>query len=197
MKNVVSRTYTATDYITVAELKTHLRITGSSDDTYISNLLNSVFDIVSRRIGFEIRKSVVDHFFEQTDNGKLHIPARILEVTAVYYRDTDAALQTLAGTSYDSILTLSANFGYDITIIDEPNLYDYGWRYKVRVVEGYAKSGDSVDVSKIFPEGLMSAIYLIAEDLYTQRGSMTVGVSAVDNGQFDAILSPYSIKEFV
>lgn len=197
MRNVVTRTYQATDYITVAELKTHLRVTSSSDDTYIGNLLASVFDIVSKHLGYEVRKSTVDYFFAETFQNKLHIPARLLSVTSVSYRDTNGDLQTLASTDYDEVLTLSANYGYDIEIIDAPDLYSYGWKYKATVVEGFAKVGDSVDVSKIFPEGLRSAIYVIAEDLYTQRGSIVVGVSVTNNDLMDTLLSPYAIKEFV
>ena len=193
MRNVVTRTYSATDYITLAQIKTHLRVTSSDDDTYIGTLLNACFDYISNLLGYEIRKSTVDYFF--SDN-VLHIPARILSITSVHYRDTNGDLQ--AWTDYDEVLTISANYGYDITLISEPDLYAYGWKYKVTVVEGFGKSADSVDVSKIFPDDIRHAIYLLAEHLYANRGSVLVGVNAAELPiNHNALISKYSIKEFV
>ncbi len=77
-------------------------------------------------------------------------------------------------------------------------MYDYGWRYKVTVVEGFGKTGDSLDTSKIFPDGLRAAIYLFAEHLYTNRGSQVVGASTdALTWNHEHLLAPYSIKEFV
>ncbi len=200
MKNVITRTYPATDYITVAELKTHLRITSSDDDTYLGNLLNAVFDYASNFCGYELRKSVVDYFFEDTTNSKLHIPARILSLTTVKYRDSNGDIQTLAATDYDEVLTISANYGYDVTLINSPSsLYDYGWRYKVSVVEGWYKASDtSQDISKIFPDGLRAAIFMFAEHLYTNRGSQVIGVSTdILTWNHEHLFTPYSIREFV
>jgi uncharacterized phiE125 gp8 family phage protein len=198
VKNVTTRTYSATDYITIDEVKSHLRITSVIDDGYISNLLNACFDYGSRICGYELRKSTVEHFFSATDSGILHIPARILSVTNVKYRDSNGDLQTLSAADYDEILTISADYGYDLTIINEPSLYGYGWKYKVTVVEGFAKGGDTVDVSKIFPDGLRTAIYLLCEHFYTQRGSAVIGTIAqkLDYNHED-LFSQYAIKEFV
>ncbi len=75
MKNVTSQTYGALDYISLDELKAHLRITSTDDDNYLSILLNACFDYASNVVGYEIRKSVVDYFFKDTDNyiGKLRL----------------------------------------------------------------------------------------------------------------------------
>lgn len=198
MKNVASQTYSSLDYIQLEDLKDHLRVTDSANDNYLSNLLDSCFSYLSDLLGYEVRKSMVEYFFSGTNLGVLHIPARILSITNVKYRDTAGDLQTLSASDYDEILTISANYGYDITIVNAPSLYDYGWRYKVTVVEGFAKPGDSVDTSKIFPEILRAAIYRLAEDLYTQRGDMMVGVSASQLPvNIDNFISKYQIKEFV
>jgi hypothetical protein len=197
VKNITARTYSSTDYITVAEIKSQLRITSSSDDTYLGVLLNAVFDAASQIVGYEIRKSTVDYFFNGSDSGVLHIPARILSLTSVKYRDTSATQQTLSSSNYDIITELSANYGYDITLIDEPNLYDHGWRYKVTVVEGFAKSGDTADISKIFPDSLKWALYAMAEDFYTQRGGVVIGASVGKLDIYENLLSQWAIKEFV
>ncbi len=195
MKNVTSRTYNSTDYITVSELKSHLRVLSSDDDTYITTLLDSCFDYASQIVGYEIRKSTVDYFFSDSD---LHIPARILSVTSVSYRNANATVTALASTDYDTITTISANYGYDVTLINAPSsLYDYGWKYKVTVVEGFAKSGDSVDVSKIFPASLRAAIYMLAEHLYTNRGSQVVGTTTSKlDWNHEHLFAPFSIKEY-
>lgn len=198
MRNVVTRTYQPTDYITVAELRQHLRLTANTDDAYLHGLLMGVFDYVSNYLGYQVCKSTVDYFYTQTDGGVFHIPARILSLTSVKYRDSNGDLQTMASTDYDEVLTISANYCYDVTLINNPaTLYDYGWRYKVTVVEGFGKSGDSVDFSKIFPESLRNAIYLLAEHFYTQRGAEVVGASVqpLTYGH-ETLLSPFKIMEF-
>ena len=199
MKNVTSQTYTALDYITLDELKSHLRITSTDDDNYLSVLLNACFDYGSQICGYELRKSAVDYFFETTTESKLHIPARISALTSVKYRDSNGDLQTMSASDYDSVLTISANYGYDVTIINSPaSLYSYGWRYKVTVTEGWAKTGDSTDFSKIFPDGLRAAIYMLAEHLYTNRGSQVIGTIATKlDWNHEDLFHPYSIKEFV
>ena len=199
MKNVVTRIYSATDYISIAELKTHLRILSSDDDAYLANLLNGVFDHYSGLFGYDIRKSTADYFFTSPSLSQFHIPSRVLSLSSVKYRDSSGTLQTISASDYDSVLTISANYGYDVTLINDPSsLYEYGWRYKVTVVEGFAKPGDSVDVSKIFPDDLRHALYLYAEHLYTQRGSVVVGASAdVLPFNHEDLIFKYAIKEFV
>jgi uncharacterized phiE125 gp8 family phage protein len=195
VKNVISRTYQSTDYITVAELKSHLRILGNDDDVYLVKLLDACFEYASKYVGYEIRKSTAEYYYTSDD---IHIPARLISVTNVKYRDKDGDLQTLATTAYDEILSLSADYGYDVTIINPPTVYAYNWVYKVTVVEGFEKQGASVDISKIFPEDLRHAIYLFAEHLYTQRGSQIVGtiVQPMD-WNHEHLLNPYKIREFV
>jgi uncharacterized phiE125 gp8 family phage protein len=199
MKNVVTRSYQSTAYITVSDLKKHLRIVSNDDDMYIARLLDACFEYASNFVGFEIRKSTVDYFFEDTTDGKFHIPARVLSLTSVKYRDTNGDLQTMASTDYDEVLTISANYGYDVALINSaPTLYDYGWRYKITVVEGFGISSDTIDVSKMFPEDLRHAIYLFAEHLYTQRGSQAVGVNVAPlDWNHEHLLYKYAIREFV
>lgn len=199
MKNVTAQTYASTDYITIAEVKSHLRLTSTDDDAYLATLLNACFDYVSNVVGYEVRKSTVDYFFTQSDCGSFHIPARIMSLTSVKYRDAAGDLQTVDPADYDQVLTISANYGYDVTLINAPSsLYDYGWKYKITVVEGFGKTGDSVDTSKIFPDAIRQAIYLLCEHYYTQRGAVSVGVSAMELPLgIENLLSNYSIKEFI
>lgn len=195
MRNVTTRTYQSTDYITVAEIKSHLRVLSNDDDNYLIKMLDACFNYVSNYVGYEVRKSTVEYFYTDTD---IHIPARLISLTNVKYRDSAGDLQTLDATDYDEVLTLSANYGYDITIINAPSVYEHGWAYKVTVVEGFEKSGASVDVSKIFPDDLRHAIYLFAEHLYTQRGSQVIGTIATDlTWNHEHLLNPYKIREFV
>lgn len=195
MRNVTTRTYQSTDYITVAEIKSHLRVLSNDDDNYLIKMLDACFNYVSNYVGYEVRKSTVEYFYPDTD---IHIPARLISLTNVKYRDSAGDLQTLASTDYDEVLTLSANYGYDITIINAPSVYEHGWAYKVTVVEGFEKVGASVDVSKIFPDDLRHAIYLFAEHLYTQRGSQVIGTIATElTWNHEHLLNPYKIREFV
>lgn len=198
MSNVTARTYNSFDYIALDEVREWLRVASNDDDAIISTILDAAFNHLSNLLGYEVRKSTVDHFFKSTNNGVLHIPARLLSITSVKYRDTNGDLQTLASTDYDEILTLSANYGYDIQVLNVPSLYSYGWKWKVTVVEGFDIAGASVDVSKIFPDVLKLAIRKLCEDMYTQRGDMVVGamVNKLPVG-FDNFISAYQIREFV
>jgi uncharacterized phiE125 gp8 family phage protein len=199
VKNVTTRTYQPTDYVTIAELRAHLRITSNVEDAYLGGLLSTCFGYASNILGYEVCKSTVDYFFKDATDSKFHIPARILSLTSVKYRDIAGDIQTLASSNYDEVLTISANYGYDVTLINAAtSLYDYGWRYKVTVVEGFAKSGDTADISKLFPDEIRHGIYLLAEHFYTNRGAEIIGasVSKLDYGH-EHLFSNYSIKEFV
>lgn len=197
MRNVVSKIHSPTDYVTVSELRDHLHITSNLDDAYILNLLNGVFDMASNYLGYQICKSTVDYFFKSGES--LHIPARIVGVSSVKYRDSNGDLQTLSATDYDEVLTISANYGYDVTLINAPSsVYSYGWLYKVTVSEGFERETATADESKKFPYALRNAIFLLCEHFYTQRGTTVVGVSAFELPfGHEYILSPYKIMEFV
>jgi hypothetical protein len=53
--------HAATDYISVADAKTHLRVTSSSDDTYIGGLIAMALDACGQYIGYSVRKGTAKY----------------------------------------------------------------------------------------------------------------------------------------
>ena len=109
----VARRYTAfanaaTDYVSLAEAKQHLRVTSSADDSYISGLIAMAIESCSSYLGYSIRKATARYAFDgftgapamiNPVNG-LNIPSgnyfrlnsRILAILKVYYLNSSQAL---------------------------------------------------------------------------------------------------------
>ena len=65
----IARHYTAyanaaTDYITLAETKQHLRVTSSADDSYIGGLIAMAVEACSNYLGYSIRKATARYGFD-------------------------------------------------------------------------------------------------------------------------------------
>jgi hypothetical protein len=64
-----SRRYTAfanvaTDYLSLADAKQHLRVTASDDDSYISGLISMAVDACSNYLGYSIKKGTAKYGFD-------------------------------------------------------------------------------------------------------------------------------------
>jgi len=196
---VVSYANTAIQYLTLAEAKAELNIYSSTDDdTIITRYINQSVSHLSQLLGYSLRKATVSYYFGA--NEKIFIPAKVLSITNVKYRNSSNTLTTMtSGTDYDAPIELVADYGTEINIINPPSsLHDYDWVYKVTVVEGFEIEGTSTDESNIIPLGLKGVIAHLTTHYYTNRSPVVVGVS-VDKlpFNFESVLFPYRILQMI
>ena len=193
MRNVVSYTNQATDYVTIEEVKQHLKVLDADEDVFIKGLINAAFDVASEYVGFSIRKASVEYWFPDTC---ILIPSRVISVSSVQYVDENGDLQSA---TYTSTGRAYGNYAYEIFITEAPtSVVENGDVYKVVVNEGFELDAASVNQGFKFPDAIRSAIFMICANLYENRQDDVIGTSAVAlpmNSQF--LLNPYRIMVFV
>ena len=212
-RNYTAFSHAATDYLSVADAKTHLRVTSSSDDTYIAGLIAMALDACGQYLGYSVRKGTAKYGFDgftgapaliNPVNG-LNIPSgnylrlntRCLAVNSVSYVNDS---QTI--TAFDSgDWIVSPNpmglFSRNIFIETAPtSITDDIIKYIVEVTEGFElASATGVDPDKLFPQSIKFAALLLVGQYYDNRMAITVGVQnhAINFG-FQYLLDPYKIS---
>jgi hypothetical protein len=214
----ISRRYTAytnaaTDYLSLADAKTHLRVTSSSDDTYISGLISMAIEACSNYLGYSVRKATAKYGFDSFTgspamvnpiNGTnipsgnyLRLNTRCLAVNSVSYVNDSQSV-----TAFDSSAWLDSpdpmgSYSRNIFIEDAPtSITDDTIKYIVEVTEGFNPVGtSSVDPDTILPATIKHAALLLVAQYYDNRQSIT-------NGSFNSemvlgfhyLLDPYKIQ---
>ncbi len=176
--------------VTVAEVKTHSRITGTDDDAYLTLLIkaarNHVENITNR--------ALITQTWDWTLDGGLRdvcIPkAPLQSITSVKYTDDNGTEQTLA-TSY-----------YKVDDVSEPGrvvlAYSQSWptarqeinNVTMRFIAGYG------DASTDVPDDINFAILWIVDHWYEHRTAVTeLGLNKTPLS-IDAALFPYRVGFF-
>lgn len=159
----IKRIGAATEVITLADAKVHLRL-GSGvhpDDTYITGLITAAREwtelYIERAIGTQTLEIALDEF---PDGFKL-VPY-VQSVTSITYLDIAGALQTITGTDY--ILDNYSSPAWVVPAFGKvwPESYEVANAVKIRFVAGY-------DVDNPVPQSIVSAMKLIIGHLYENR----------------------------
>lgn len=214
----INRRYTAyanaaTDYLSLADAKTHLRVTSSADDTYISGLISMAIDACSNYLGYSIKKATAKYGFDgftgspaliNPING-LNIPSgnylrlntRCLSVTNVYYINDSQALTEFDASAWIASTDPMGSYSRNIFIEDAPtSVTDDTIKYIVQVTEGFNPVGtSSVDPDTIFPATIKHAALLLVAQYYDNRQAIVVGTTHSEmNLGFHYLLDPYKIQ---
>lgn len=195
MRNVVSYTNSAVDYVSLDEIRKHLRILDADEDSFLEGLINAAFDIASEYVGFSLRKASVEYWFDNSQT-TLVIPSRVISVTSVQYMDENGALQSA---TYNTLGRAYGSYTYEVVITDAPSsVIETGDVYKVIVTEGFELPAASVNQGFKMPDAIKSAIYMIVTNLYENRQDEIIGTIVETlpmNSKF--LLNPYKIMLFV
>ncbi len=181
----------ATEPVTLAEAKAHLRVTTVDDDTLITALIvaarQTAENMTDRALITQTWEKSLDVFPEAIELPK----PRIQSITSVKYIDTAGVEQTLAGTEY--LLDAASEPGWVTPAYDKawPETRAVPNAVKVRYVAGYGATAADV------PQIIRHAILLIIGELYERRENAIVGVViGVVPFSAMALLSPYRIVRF-
>ena len=185
----------AVEPISTDEAKSQLRVTFSTDDTYIAACISAA----RRRVENEIRRALITQTWDfvtasfPCDGSCIeleHTP--IQSITSISYYDIDGASQTWSSSEYQTSL------GHDWGTIKP----EYGYLYPqtrsgsleavtVRFVCGYG-------LAAAVPDDIKHAIKLIVGHMYRNREEVVTGVTAmVIPKSVDALLSPYRDLRFM
>ena len=213
-----SRRYTAfanaaTDYISLAEAKQHLRVTANDDDTYIGGLIAMALDACSNYLGYSIKKSTAKYGFDSLTgspalinpvNG-LNIPSgnylrvnsRVLAINSVSYVNDSQVITAFAGADWITAPDPMGNYTRNIFINTAPDsITDDTIKYIIEVSEGFNIVGTlSVDPDTIFPMSIKHAALLLVGQYYDNRNAIVIGATQnkISLG-FEYLLDPYKIQ---
>lgn len=190
------RTAAPADLLSAAELKAHLRIDHSYDDTTIDAIRAAVTEHLDGRHGYLKRAIMSQTWTIETPlfpaGTMFHFPFPPLRsITSVQYYDVDNALQTLSSSDY--YVYSQAHVGYLKlkATATWPSTFERDDAVKITFVCGYA---DSASV----PTAVRQAALLIAGQLYANRGDASV--EGAERAMPDAarrLLTPYRLTEFM
>lgn len=213
-----SRRYTAfanaaTDYVSLAEAKQHLRVTASDDDSYITGLISMAVDACSNYLGYSIRKATAKYGFDSftgspalinpvnglniPSGNYLRVNSRVLSLVSVSYVNSSQAVTAFAGSDWITAPDPMGNYSRNIFINTAPDsITDDTIKYIVEVTEGFNPVGTSaVDPDTIFPMAIKHAALLLIGQYYDNRNAVVVGtIQAKISLGYEYLLDPYKIQ---
>ena len=188
----IKRIGLATDVITLAEAKTHLRILAAShpDDTYITGLITAAREwaetYIERAIGTQTLEIALDVF----PDAFILTPA-VQSITSVTYLDTAGISQTVTSTDY--VLDNYSNPAWLVPAYGKvwPSTYCTANAVKVRFIAGY-------DGGNPCPQAIIAAMKLMIGHLYENRqedvlGNTRMSFNSLPMGIY-ALLQPYRLN---
>ena len=212
-REIISKDYADTDYISLAEAKQHLRVTSSADDSYITGLISMALEACEAYVGYSIRKSTVKYAFDgftgpmvsvdtlnpfgSIEGNMLRIYSRVLSITSIKYVNQDNTVQT--ATSWIDAPVKFGQFGRSVFFESIPdNLTDDDVRLIVEIKEGFELAGaSSVNESAKFPNSIKYAALLLIAQYYDNRQSVVIGASVnkIDYNH-EYLLDKYRVVNF-
>ena len=161
--------------VTLAEVKTHLKITASSEDTYLTNLISVATEMVQNYTGQILIDSTIDlyipYFLNRIDINR----TPVTRITHVKYYDSTNTQQTVNSSNYSDTILPAKNFTY-------PDTYPRMDAVQIRFEAGY-KDNDSV------PMAIKQAMFLIIGQLYLNRTDMVYKMPVLS----EYLLNPFRI----
>lgn len=214
-KRLISLTNSATDYVSLSEAKAHLRVTSSSDDTYITSLIKMALDACGNYLGYSVIKGSARYGFDSfvglpslinplngtslPSGNYLRVPSRVLSVDALYYVNDSNAVTAFDSADWIDSPDPLGTYVRDIYIVTAPNsLTDDRTKYLVEVTEGFELPAATSDQGEKFPDAIKFAALLLVGQYYDNRASITSssGMKPLDFG-LHYLLDPYKIDIFV
>lgn len=179
----------ATEPITTAEAKAHLRVTSSTDDSFIDGLVK-VCRMVAEN---ELRRSLITQTWMKTldefpDAIELHYP-QIIAVSSVKYYDTAGIQQTLDPSQYS--LDYQSEPGWIVPA------YNVAWPDTLQAINSVeviytAGYGAASDV----PQAIKQWILLQVGHLYENREATMPGISITPLPFVGGLLDPFRVMTF-
>lgn len=180
--------------ITLAEAKTWLRVTSSSEDNDITAIVSAVTDLVEREEKLQLVTATLDEVFDDfpEDNGKIMLGRTpVQSVASVKYIDTSGVTQTLATADYkvDTVSTPARVFPTDGTVwpvVDnQPNAVT------IRYDAGFG-------AASAVPESIKVGIRVMVERLFDDRGARElIRDGSSDMRRFEALVGLHGRPTFV
>ena len=180
----------ATEPVTTAEAKSHLRVDSSDDDTYIDTLVKSARRWIESTRGMGLITQTWDGSLDAFPTGAIVIPKYpLVSVSSVTYHDDDLSTSTVFSSSNYQVDT--AKRPPQIVLKSGQSWPGDSLRLSsgvvVRFVAGYG-------AASAVPADIKHAIKLLVGQMYAHREPEVTGTIVARLGfTIDALLAPYGL----
>jgi len=195
---LVTAPLSPTNFLTLADLKTHLRVDHTDDDDYITALLSAAVAMIDGRdgwLGRALLSQTWDLKLRAFPYRRIEIPlAPLLEVVSVTYYDEDDTSNVLATTVYD-VYGVGGVGGIELKQYQDwpASVRDKAEAIVIRFRAGFVDTDESPDSGSV-PEAIVQAIKLIVGSFYENREDLVVGTIAGKLPRAaEALLLPYRL----
>lgn len=186
----------------VAEIKTHLRISHAADDAYLAAVASAVAEWIDGYSGHLRRALLTQTWYARMrdwpEGCRVRLPLPPLQsVVAVTYYDASNVLQTFGAGNYHVTAPNGGAGEIELAALASwPAVYDRPDAISIEFVAGYGNAAANV------PAPIRQAALLIAGDMYANRGDDPQALMAPDAQRSanilaaEALLSRYVWREF-
>lgn len=171
------------DIVTLADLKTHLRVDHDDEDAVILLYRNAAISKIENLTNRKLDRVTAEFFFEEWDTVTLPV-SPVVSITSIGYKTDATTYATLSASQY------WCGFNSDTPRVhfnSVPSLFQYtSERIKITAEVGYdASAGET-------PEALIAAVRMLTMDIYEMRGDTLIGgiPRTIPNG-IAALISEY------
>ena len=180
----------ATEPLSTADAKLHLRVTSSTDDSYIDDLVKAARQTAENELG----RSLITQTWTKTldefpDAIRLEYPP-IIQVMSVKYYDVDGIQQTLNASQYVVDTTSEPGWIVPATTVDWPDTFDSINSVEIIYRAGYGATGADV------PQSIRSWILLHVGHWYENREATMPGVSITPLPFVGGLLDQHRVVTF-
>lgn len=190
-RRIVSLIHASQSYISLEDVKAHLRVVNTDEDAYIAALLDVAFDAVEQHLTYPVRLCKVQ-YTAYSWTGSVFIPGRFQALDSIkYYTDPANVLTTMAGTEYAYQFRET---GFYLEWINDTTLPD---TYEDRL-DGVQYNLQMGWVPGNLPASIRHAVLLNIGDYYEERKNAVIGTieTTLSRGT-EFLLKPYLIPLFV
>jgi uncharacterized phiE125 gp8 family phage protein len=190
-RRIVSQIHASQSYISLEDVKAHLRVVNTDEDAYIAALLDVAFDAVEQHLTYPVRLTRVQ-YTAYSWTGSVFIPGRFQALDTIkYYTDPANVLTTMAGTEY---ATQIRETGFYLEWINDTTLPD---TYEDRL-DGVQYNLQAGWVPGDLPASIRQAVLLNIGDYYEERKNSIIGTIETNLSRgSEFLLKPYLIPIFV
>lgn len=177
------------EVMTVAELKTHLRVDGSTEDTYIASLLTAAIgeiDTPSGWLGRSLLSRTLRLTFDEAPGDLIYLPGPpVSALSSITYRDITNAWVTMASTDYDKDVTASPALVWPLDVWPSDMIGGVDG-VRVQYVAGYT-NGAAV------PQPIRQWLLLRVGEMYRDREASIIGDTAARLHHADRMLDAWRV----
>jgi len=170
----------ASEPITQAQAKTHMRITAATDNDYVDILIKTARCAVERLTGRAILTQTWNLFlddFPANSSEVIHVPwSPLLAVTHIKYYDTDNTQQTWDSDYYQ--VDITSEPGRIIPVSGQSYPSVYSGRLSAVEIQYTAGYGATIAAATLLPPELSQAMYMLMAHWYENRENVLVGTIA-------------------